>query len=315
MNIDKRQQMRIDAARWLATLHSGEVDAQVQAEFREWQARDPEHARYITQLSERFETLQSSGLGNLDRKHLRRTLNAPSSRRQFLRNSLVVGATAIGATLLSRVGSSGFAWPGDLRTGIAERQAFELEDGSHLMLNASSRVTPRFADQQRGLVLQAGELLLDVRQEPRPFIAEVNGVHILARQQQLLLRHESEGCYAVAIDDALQLQTASGWQTLRKGHWARLDANRQWQTGISHGNDTLWQRGLFEADNLALHQVIDALRPYRRGILQLAPAAAQLLVSGLLPLDDSDHALAMLASIAPIRLNKRTDFWVSIEVA
>ncbi|CAH0270312.1 hypothetical protein [Pseudomonas carnis] len=140
-------------------------------------------------------------------------------------------------------------------------------------------------------------------------------MHIQAEQQRLLLRHEKEGCYVVALENDLQLQTDSGWQALRKGHWARLGAGRQWQTGLSHGSDTLWLRGLLEADSMTLRQVVEALRPYRRGILQLSSAVADLRISGMLPLDDTDHALAMLTSIVPIRLQRRTQLWVSIDAA
>ncbi|CAH0270273.1 FecR family protein [Pseudomonas carnis] len=167
MNADEQHQMRIEAARWLAALHSGEVDPRREAKFLEWQSLSPEHARCIAQLSEKLGLLQSSMLGDLSRQRLHRVLNKPSSCRQFLRGALAIGATAVGVALLGRVGSSGFAWPGDLYTGIAERHDFDLEDGSHLTLNAASRASPRFAVQQRRLVLQTGELLLDVRSHSR----------------------------------------------------------------------------------------------------------------------------------------------------
>ena len=312
MNAEEQQQIRIEAARWLTILQSGDVDPARQAEFLQWQARTPEHARCIGRLNEKLEQLQASALRELSRPQLRQALSAPSGRRQLLRGALAIGATAVAATLFSRVGISGFAWPGDLYTGVGERNEFELEDGSRLTLNAASRVSPRFSGQQRGLVLQTGELLLEVRTGPRPFLIEINGVQIQAQQQRLLLRHEPQGCYAVALDSELQLQTPTGWQSLRTGHWARLNASREWQTGPARGGDTLWLRGLLEADAQPLHQVIDALRAYRRGIIQVAAAVADLRISGLLPLDDSDHALALLASIAPIKVQRHTDLWISV---
>jgi len=315
MSQDPTQQLRLEAARWMAALHAGEIDPRREAEFLEWQRRSPEHARAIAQLTEKLGTLRHSPLRQLSSHQLRQTLDAPSSRRQFLKGSLAVGATAVAAALLTRLGSSGFARPGDLYTGIGQRKVFELADGSQLTLNAASRARPRFSGPERGLALQTGEGLVKIAATPTPFLIEVAGAVLRTLGNSVLVRHEPEGCYVVAMDADLQLRTPQGWAVLKKGHWARGDATQQWHGGVALGSDALWLRGLLEADAQPLHEVVDALRAYRRGIIQVAPTVADLRVSGLLPLDDSDHALRMLTSIAPIKIQRLTDLWVRIELA
>lgn len=315
MNAEQQRQIRVEAARWLAALHSGEVDPRREAEFIEWQSQTPEHARCIAQLNEKLGFIQASALRDLSTNQLQRALSVPSSRRQFLRGTLAVSTIAIAAGLFTRLGSTGFSWPGDLYTGIGERNNFELADGSNLTLNAASRVTPHFAERQRALQLHTGELVLDVKDEPQPFLIEVSGARIQASRRRLLLRHEAGGCYVVALEDDLQLQTAKGWETLGKGRWARMGPSKVWQTGVAPGGDTLWLRGLMEADARPLREVINALRPYRQGVMELSSAVADLRISGLLPLDDSDHALAMLTSIAPIKVTRLTDLWIRIDKA
>lgn len=315
MSHDPAQQLRLEAARWMAALYAGEIGPRAEAEFLEWQRRSPEHARAIAQLTDKLGALQQSSLGQLNGRQLRQTLDAPSSRRQFLKGALAVGASAVAVTLFNRMGSSGFAWPGDLYTGIGERRAFTLPDGSELTLNAASRAHPDIDREARHLRIQAGEGVVKINDNPNPMLIEVAGALLRTPRNTVLVRHEPQGGYVVALDADLQLHTPQGWTVLKKGHWARGDGTRAWASGLAQGTDTLWLRGLLEADAQPLQQVVDALRAYRHGVIQVSPAVADLRISGLLPLDDSDHALSMLASIAPIKVQRLTDLWVRIEPA
>jgi len=61
--------------------------------------------------------------------------------------------------------------------------------------------------------------------------------------------------------------------------------------------------------------VIEALRPYRPGVLRLDPAIAQLRVSGLFRLDNPQQVLDTLARTLPIRIARHTDLWVTLSPA
>lgn len=316
MSTDSQQQIRIEAARWLAFLHSGEADEARHAAFLDWQARSPQHAECIARINQQLGFIQASKLRDLNPRQLQHALDAPSSRRRFLRTSLGLAGLAVTTGLLSRLGSTGLAWPGDLYTGIGERSQFQLPDGSQLTLDAASRISPHFDGAERGLTLHAGQLLLDVRQHSqRAFVLQAGNLRVEARQQRLLLRQEASACYVAALDADLSLHGASASRTLPHGHWARLSRDGAWHTGPAPDSETLWLKGLFEADALPLEQVVAALRPYHPGLLHLSPAVAGLRVSGLFPLDNSHQALDMLASIAPIRVTWRSRLWANIEPA
>ena len=59
-----------------------------------------------------------------------------------------------------------------------------------------------------------------------------------------------------------------------------------------------------------LGQLIEALRPYRAGLLRVSPQAAQLRVYGVFALDDSDRTLRSLAETLPVQVN-RHGFWLT----
>jgi transmembrane sensor len=49
--------------------------------------------------------------------------------------------------------------------------------------------------------------------------------------------------------------------------------------------------------------VVDALRPYHRGFVRVAPEIRELRVQGVFPLNDPERALAALAETLPIRVD------------
>ena len=313
MSAERQQQIILEAARWLAFLQSGERDSAREHAFLDWQAQDPRHAEAIANFQQRLSGLRQP-LKDLRQDQVLKTLNAPSSRRSFLRGSLALAGMALGAGVLSRFGSSGFAWPGDLYTGIGERRTFNLPDGSSAQLNAASRITPQFNQGQRGLSLQRGELLLDVCALAEPFYIRTDAAVITLQQQRVLVRQEADGWLALAQQAPLQLTDATGAVlSLKPGYWARFNAHGVFDTGQTRGGESDWTRGLLNVNNRTLAQVVESLKPYYRGVLNVAPQVAGLRVSGIFPLDDPRHALNMLASILPIRLSYATEYWLTLD--
>ncbi|MBD1586587.1 FecR domain-containing protein [Pseudomonas typographi] len=316
MSANPDQALIREAAHWLAFLQSGEPDPAREQAFLAWQAQDPRHAQVIAEFQQHVLALRQSPLKDVPQDQLLKTLNAPSSRRRFLHGSLAVAGLALGAGVASRLATSGWAWPGDLYTGIAERRSFALPDGSTALLNASSRITPQFGRGQRGVVLQRGELLLDIHPQPRAFEVLTGAGTIVARQQRVLVRQELAGWWVLAQQSPVQLIDAKGLaQPLKAGHWARFNAQGLYDSGQAGGGEGDWVRGLLNANDLTLAQVVEALRPYHRGVLRVAPPVEHLRVSGIFPLDDSQHALRMLTGILPVRLSRITDFWITLEPA
>jgi transmembrane sensor len=72
-------------------------------------------------------------------------------------------------------------------------------------------------------------------------------------------------------------------------------------------------RHVLTAENMSLGQLVEELGRYRHGYLGCDPAVAQLPVMGAFPLDDSDQALRLLGAALPVKVQRLTPWWVSIE--
>lgn len=303
-----------EAAQWLAFFQSGAVDSARDHAFLDWQAQDPRHAKAIDDFRQRLASFQRSPLRDLSQAQVINAINTSSSRRRFLRGAFAFAGLAMGTGLLSRLGSTGFAWPGDLYTGIGERGNFLLEDGSSLSLNAASRVTPRFDDAHRGFRFHRGEFLLEVRQQTQPFVVETNGGSVRSTGLGMLLREEHSGWLVSARQAPLEFIDRNRHRhAISSGHWLRYGVEGIRDTGLASAGEGAWQRGLLNVENLSLGEVVERLRPYHRGVLNIDSSITGLRVSGIFPLDDSAHALAMLASILPIKVTRTTDFWVVLQ--
>lgn len=303
-----------EAAQWMALLQSGDVSAQERAAFEAWQAADPRHRQVIEQMSGGLNVLRSNALRGLPSQSLLHSLNAPSSRRRFVSGSLSVLGLAVVAGLLGRRYG---VWPesGELYTGTGERRDFTLEDGSALTLNARSRVINRFDARQRLLELRDGELLVDVAKDPtRPFVVETEHGRMRALGTRFLVQRGEESTRLVMVHSQAEVVTRGGArQVVEAGESLLFDESNILALERTQGHESAWTQGRLEVRDRPLSEVIDSLRGYRRGIIRLSPDVADLRLSGIYPLDDSDRTLQLLAHSLPIQVIYHSAYWVGIE--
>jgi len=104
---------------------------------------------------------------------------------------------------------------------------------------------------------------------------------------------------------ALQAGQCAGFTETRIGDAAPLPAGAQ-----------AWTRGMLMADGMRLADFAAELQRYRGGVVRCDPAVAGVRVSGTFPMDDTDMALAMLASTYPVAARRRLGgYWVTLEAA
>ncbi|WP_425929779.1 DUF4880 domain-containing protein [Pseudomonas sp. NyZ201] len=310
----EQERLLEQATHWIVLLRSGQAsDAERQA-FLAWRARDPRHEELCLRLERTLGVFQVPIAQGIDGGVLQRALDAPSSRRKVLQRALLGAGLMIGGgwSLTPTFDSLS----ADFSTGIGQRQTVQLDDGSELVLNAQSAVDVQFDSQRRLLKWRDGEGLLRVAADRRPFILQTSGGEVYGRDARILLRDRDSQCRVGAMQAPLQIVTRGGDRLqLQPGQEVTFDRLRFGRVQALRSGDSAWVNGLLEVRGSPLSEVIEALRPYRHGVLRLDPAIADLRVSGLYRLDQSDVVLEALSRTLPIRINRRSDYWVTLTAA
>lgn len=313
--LDPLSEQAID---WMVKLRAGQPDAGLQERFNTWLAMDPAHAQAWATLQERlggsFNTLRA-----LDRRvpgqaaQARQLLLQPQgSRRDALR--LIAGLGLLGGGLWlgarSPLGDNLFA---DLHTGRGQRRDFNLADGSRLSLNAESAVDLQFDGQQRLVILRHGELLIQVAADPRrPLRVRTAQGEVCALGTRFLVAQERDASRVLVLEHAVQASLFDGSQAvLQEGQSALLYRQRIVRLAGDQRHRADWLDGRLNVLDEPLEQVVNALRPYSRGFVRVAPAIRDLRVQGVFPLNDPDKTLAALAETLPIRVQRYSP-WLTL---
>ena len=307
-----------DATQWLVLMHSGLASEAERRDYQNWRNQDPRHEQLCSQLEVRLGVFQAPMARQVGADLLQRTLNAPSSRRKLLQGALLGGGgLLLGTTLLKQHGTALVELTADFHTGMGQRQVLTLADGSELRLNAQSAANVDFDAQRRVLRLLDGEVIVSLAKDPRrPFFVETAQARINVLGSRVLVREREGQGHVAALNGPVDIASRNGERLqLEGGHEVSYDAFSFGVVGLSRSNTTAWVDGLLELRDTPLSEVIEAIRPYRRGVLRLDPAIADLRVSGLFRLDKPEQILDTLARTLPIRISRRTDLWVTVGAA
>ncbi|KAF1039357.1 MAG: Protein FecR [Herbaspirillum frisingense] len=311
MSDEKIVEQAID---WMLQLEQPDVSPAERAAFERWRAADPRNdVAYanLTQSVRQFDVPRQVGASATV---LRNTLQQKKNRRKTLKRIAALAGLTVGAGALLNQVTPLRGMSADLHTGTGERQTYTLADGSVLTLNARS-AADRLIDQSRRLVrLFAGEMYLQVAAQGRlPFAIETRHGSASALSGTLLIRYLEERTQVVALQASAMLQPLEGQGVdLPSGRRTWFDRTSIASLQQISGRESSWIDGYYTASNAPLTEVIEALRPYRKGMIRLEPAAGELRVSGAFPLDDTDRALSALANNLPIEVTRVTPYWVTI---
>jgi transmembrane sensor len=303
---------------WMVRLRAGKPDAALQERFNAWLAMDPEHAQAWATLQERlggsFNTVRA-----LDRRvpgqagEARQLLLQPhGSRRDALR--VIAGLGLLGGGLwLGARSPLGDSLLADLHTGRGQRQDFDLADGSRLSLNADSAVDMQFDAQQRLVILRHGELVIEVAADPRrPLRVRTAQGEIRALGTRFLVAQEQDASRVVVLQHSVQARLFDGTTLdLQAGQSALLSARQIDAVAGDQRHRADWLSGRLNVLDEPLEQVVEALRPYSRGFVRIAPEVRHLRVQGVFPLDDPDRTFTALAETLPIRVDRYSP-WLTL---
>lgn len=297
------------AAEWLVTLTERPLSTAEQMDLEHWRQRSPDH-EYAWQTALQFKT------------HLHE-LPASISKHVFERRRTVLKSFIGAALLLPVAGKLGWDhWPAltaDHKTAKGEQRTIQLADGSELQLNTATIADVRFAKTQRLISLVQGEIRIktapDNHLPARPFIVSTNAGQIRALGTHFSVRTTGDQHTQVTVyQDAVSVTPALSNSATRvdAGSVMAFDRHKSESSKKHQDAAPAWANGLIVSDNQRLDDFLSELSRYRAGILRCDPNVASLRISGVFQITDTNQTLSLLADTLPVRINKTTEYWVTV---
>ncbi len=317
-----------EAAQWLTMLMSGEMTESDYQRWRQWRTAHPDHERawqHIEMTTTQLEELEpDTPYENLSPiVHPTDTDPSGSSGRRKALGALLWLGTATATTLLASRTHTWRQANADYRTGTGEQREIYLADETRILLNTRSAIDVAFDPQRRLIRLITGDILVTTgsapnqNTDPRPFIVETAEGHIWALGTCFMVSQQQERTRVAVLKNAVEIAPAdtSGWQyILPTGQQLSFMRHAPVSAAAPLSESTLaWIHGQIIADNLRLGDFITDLERYRSGLLHCDPAVAELRLSGVFLLEDTDRILATLPGILPVQIRLRTRYWVTVE--
>lgn len=294
--------IRQQAAEWVVALQTAGADERphLQAECDTWQAKDPRRRQVLEQIQRLWQATEPAQ----ERRRQR--------RRQFTGLGAVLLAALLGAQQLPWA-----YWTADHRTAAGEIRTLTLPDGSRVVLNSGSAIDLDYSDTTRTVELVRGELLATVAKAPdRPFQVITRDLTATALGTQYSVRLE-DGFTRVAVQESKVSVTPSNGGddlALSAGQQADLNRNGVIARKATPSQRPDWADGRLAFSNAPLTEVVERLARHRPGLLTLDDALAQSprRFTGVLPADDSDAALTLLADTLNLEVRYLTPWYVTV---
>lgn len=315
------EEVQQQAAEWLTVLMSDEASEAEHAAWQRWRGADPEHERawqHIDAVSRRFNGLHRSAAAQALAGAQQQAVNG--KRRQLL---VWLGVAAGGGMLAAQTGT----WDGvralraDYRTATGERREVVLDDGSVLSLNTGSAVNVRFDDKRRLIELLAGEILVSSGHgagSAAPLVVATREGLVRALGTRFVVRQQDGVSTVEVFESAVEIRprdSAGAPLLLAAGRGVAFSRHAPDAPHAVDAYADAWSRGQLIVDDVTLGDFLADLARYRPGVIDCAPAVAQLRLSGVFPLADTQRILNMLPNSLPVQVRSRTRYWVTVEPA
>lgn len=305
-----------EAMAWFARLRSERCSDDERQVFESWRTKSPAHALAFDEAcalwddpalrGAAFEAAHASG-------HVARpgTTHARSPRRltRFALAASVAGLLIIVGLQLEiplRLAS-------DYRTSTGEQQVVRLPDQSTVTLNTRSAMSAEFDAMSRRVHLLKGEAFFQVAHDKqKAFVVDSRRITTRAVGTAFLVREEPDGVRVTVTEGVVELAPSRpGWLPVQ------LTAGQQVSVGSAGPGSVLaadldqataWLRGRLMVDDARLGDVLDDLRRYHSGTIQVWNSSVNdIRVSGSYNLADPARVLTTLAHTLPVRMASITD--------
>jgi len=307
------------ASEWMARLWSGEASNDDKAACEQWRALHPDHERAWNRLQ-----LMEDKLHGIPREIARHALREPAvtaytTRRQALKLLGLITVAGGAMHLVRESDTWQFAFS-DYTTQTGEVREIALVDGTHIILNTATAIDVYFDNQERRIILRSGEILIttapDYATAYRPFRVQSRQGMIEALGTRFIVRQDADVSRVTVFEGAVEIHPEHAIDTA-----VRVDAGQHTTFSVKQVMSPItvqesaaaWSRGVLVAENMRIADFLAELSRYRSGLLRCDPAVADLRVTGVFPLHDTDRALLNLTLGLPVRIVYRTRYWATVQ--
>ncbi len=241
------------------------------------------------------------------------------SQKQSRFKTSILNILIIGFIAITNMQMPWQYWNAAYKTNVGEIKTILLEDGTEATLNTNTAFNIDFDGDKRVVKLVRGELLVKVAyQENQPFTVitphgsatALGTIYSTRIQEGKTTVKVYESRVTVSLTEKPE-QSA----VIHSGQSATLDKQKISNTRALTEKEPDWLRKKLTFHNTPLSEVISRISYYRNGKVSAKGEVLQrdLHFTGLLPADDSDAALSVVAEALGLELHQFTDYNVWFE--
>ncbi|NIF29930.1 DUF4880 domain-containing protein [Pantoea sp. Tr-811] len=302
------------AVHWYSLLQSGCATPEDEHGWQCWLQQSAANQWAWQQVEQLQQRLQGLPAGLTGRTLALAGQAQRNSRRNVLKGiALLLGGGTVGWAGYREVGQG--PWFADYRTRVGEQLPVTLADGGQLLLNTDSAADVRYDARQRVIRLRQGEVMVTTAADPlgRPFLVETEHGRAEALGTRFSVRVSAGHSQVAVFEHQVRILPTHGQAVLlAPGQCSRFSSQQADTPQPLPADQDAWTRGLLVANAQRLDAFLPELGRYRAGWLRCDPAVAGLQVSGTFPIADTDKALRAIASVLPVKVERRTRFWVTL---
>ncbi len=302
-----RQQIRAEAAAWIARLQSADAQDPLLARgLQRWLDEDTRHREAFDRATQLWDMIAGADL-------VRASKAVPSRRIRWPRPLIPVLASLLLAALV--VLGKPYLFPQRFETAIGEQRTVQLSDGSEITLNTSTAIEVRYGWRERDLRLLHGEALFRVAHDPeRVFRVHHTGGYVDALGTVFLVYDEPSRSAVTLIEGSVAVSselTAGGGKDrpiiLKPGE--RLVTDRSRGAVIdrpSVASVTAWQRRQLLFDDVSLQDAVYEVNRYATQVRVLVdPDVARLRLSGVFSSHDPRDFASAIATLHGLSIEEK----------
>jgi len=322
---DRLPESVVDAAiSWAVRLDYNAPTVAQQQAFEHWLKANPLHGL----AWQRVHSLKGfqADLGELPPRLAHDTLQTAQRHREhsgLSRRNVIKLLSLAGLTVsVSWVVREHAPWQrllADASTAIGEQKTLQLDDGSVIVLNTDSAVSTDLAGPRRLVVLWRGEILITTGTDTgiatkRPFWVHTPFGRIQALGTRFVVRLEADHARISVQEGAVELHPVNGYfpVIVQPGESRWLTEEGTLPADLQGFEADSWRKGAIAGRNIRLQDLLNELARYRPGYITCDPSVADLRLSGLFHVKETDRTLQFLTRIQPIDVTYRTRYWVVV---